>query len=69
MARTPSQSQDIDSLNQNILHIDLDNLEIEAMEQRVELTLASLFGDLYEDPPGSDEPCGTFSCSGYFPAR
>ena len=69
MARTHSESHDIDSLNENILHIDLDDLEIEAMEQRVELTLASMFGDLFEVPPGTDEPCGSFSCSGYFPVR
>ena len=69
MAKTKSETHDIDCLNQNILHIDLDDLGIDAMERRVELTLASVFGDLFEDPPGTDQPCGTFSCSGYFPVR
>ncbi len=69
MAKSDSDYQDISSLNQNILHIDLDDIEVEAMEQRVELTLASLFGDLSDGPMQADAPCGSFSCSGYFPVR
>lgn len=66
-------SQDIESFNDNILHIDLDDLEVDAMEQRIELALASIFdGDVWDDPGGPpgdpNQPCGQFSCNGYFPA-
>ena len=55
---------DIDSLNQNILSIDLDDLEVEAMEQRIEMTLATLFGADFWGDPGE---CGTFACSQFIP--
>ncbi|MEM7354421.1 MAG: hypothetical protein AAF657_26680 [Acidobacteriota bacterium] len=61
---------DIASLNQNILSIDLGDLEVEPMEQRLEMTLATLFGaDFWEGP--DDDPannCNQFSCTMYQPA-
>ncbi len=66
------KTPDVESFNGKILSIDLEDVEVVAMEQRIELALASLFdGDLWDDPggpPGGDEPCGQFSCNGYFPA-
>ncbi len=69
MIKKTTATHDINCLNQNILTIDLADLEAEALEQRIELTVASLFSSEAWDgrlPP--DEPCGQFSCSGYFTA-
>ncbi len=71
MINKTTTHNDIDSLNQNILAIDLNDLEAEALEQRIELTVASVFDTEVWDnglPPGGDEPCGQFSCTGYFTA-
>ena len=63
----PTIGHDIDSLNQNILKIDLDDLAVDAMEKRIELTLATLLGgDLWDGPGDPNEPCSQFSCSMYF---
>ncbi len=65
--------KDIVSFNDDILRIDLDDLEVDAMEQRIELALAAIFdGDVWDDPGGPpgdpNTPCGQFSCNGYWPA-
>ncbi len=66
--------KDIVSFNDDILRIDLDDLEVDAMEQRIELALASIFdGDVWDDDPGGPpggpaQPCDQFSCNGYWPA-
>lgn len=64
-----SDLTDIQSLNHSILEIDLDDLEVEALDQRIELSLAALFGvesvggDLMAESGG----CGQFMCTGYWP--
>ena len=69
MKKREPRSADVESFNENILHIDLDDLEVDAMEQRIELALASIFDDDVWDGPGDpSQPCGQFSCDGYWPA-
>lgn len=58
----PRPSLDIESLNETIVNIDLDDLEVEALDERIELTLAVLFGD----EGVGESTCGEFSCSGYW---
>lgn len=66
MQKKGKLNRDIDSLNQNILHIDLGDLEVEPMEQRIEMTLATLFGgDLFQEPGEPSNPCGQYVCSQY----
>lgn len=66
---TASDLADVQSLNHAILEIDLDDLQVETLDQRIELSLAALFGaestagDLMADG-GS---CGQFICTGYWP--
>ena len=68
MAEKTTRKTDVESFNDNILHFDLDDVEVGPMEHRIELALASIFdGDLYEEAPGGPD-CGTFSCNSYFPA-
>ncbi len=68
MKQHDPKNTDVKSYNDNILCIDLDELEVDAMEQRIELALASIFdGDLWDGPDPS-QPCGQFSCNGYFTA-
>ena len=63
-----SQSRDIDCLNDNILQIDLDALEVEVLDQRLELALVTLFGDLgIGGGEETEAPCGQFTCTGYVP--
>ena len=67
------KTTDVESFNDNILRIDLEDLQVDAMEQRIELALASLFDiDIWDDPGGPpgdpNQPCGQFSCTGYWPA-
>ncbi len=69
MRTKESEIKDIESFNDNILRIDLDDLEVGAMEQRLELTVASLFdGDGWGLLPGGGSGCDQFSCDGYWPA-
>lgn len=60
-----SPPRDIESLNELIVNVDLDELEAEALDERIELTVAALFGD----PVGDPAACGQFSCTGYWPSR
>ncbi len=63
------ETADLESFNNNILRIDLDDVEVDAMEQRIELALASIFdGDLWGGPEEPGQPCNQFSCSSYWPA-
>ncbi|MCP4660204.1 MAG: hypothetical protein GY856_32790 [bacterium] len=55
------QSTEIECLNSLILNIDLDDLEVEQLEQRIELTVAAICSDF--DPDPSD--CAQFSCMGF----
>lgn len=63
-------TRDIESLNETILAIDLDDLEVEALDQRIELSLAVLFGET--DGGAANSECQTFNChqftcTGYWP--
>ena len=56
--------RDVESLNHNILKIDLDDLAVESMEQRIELTLAAIFDTtIWDGPGGPGQPCGQFTCT------
>lgn len=69
MKKHDSKTTDIESFNGNILCIDLDDMQIDGMEQRIELALASIFdGDLWEEPGDPSQPCEQFSCNAYWPA-
>ena len=59
---------DVESFNDNILRIDLDDMEIDVMEQRLELALASVFDTDFWGPEEPGQPCAQFSCTGYWPA-
>ena len=59
------QCSDVQCLNENILRIDLDDLEVEVLDQRLELALATLFGD--GGVEAGEAPCGQFTCTGYMP--
>ena len=66
MSNNPTANRDIESLNQNIMQIDLDSVTVESMEQRIELTLAALFdADLLNGPGEPGEPCSQFTCNTY----
>ncbi len=69
MNQKKSPLQDIQSLNQNILNIDIEDLHVEALEDRIEMTLANLFGlEMWDGPGDPTQPCGQFSCTSYLPA-
>jgi len=69
MKQKNSTRKDIQSLNQNILKIDLEDLQVDALEDRIEMTLANLFGlEIWDGPGDPSQPCGQFSCTSYLPA-
>ena len=72
MKKSAPATPDVESFNRSILRIDLDDVEVDAIEQRIELAVASIFdGDLWDDsgpPGGPSQPCDQFSCNGYWPA-
>ena len=69
MKKQDPKASDVKSYNDSILCIDLDDMEIHTMEQRIELALASIFdGDLWDGPGDPSQPCGQFSCNGYWTA-
>jgi hypothetical protein len=54
-------SADIECFNDRIFHIDLDDLEVETLDQRIELSLAVLFGELGNGDGGESQS----GCSPY----
>ena len=67
-AKNAANSTDVHCLNDNILRIDLDELEIETLDQRIELALATLFGEAGAEGAGNLQVgCGQFTCTGYWP--
>jgi len=58
-------SPEIECLNSLILNIDLDDLEVEELEQRIELSVAAICSDF--DPGPGD--CAQFSCMGFVMLR
>lgn len=63
--RIPDTCSDIECFNENTLLIDLDALELEVLDQRLELALATLFGpaDIGIESAG----CVQNTCTGYIP--
>ncbi len=57
----PFSSTEIECLNRLILNIDLDDLEVEELEQRIELSVAAMVSDFDPDPGD----CAQFSCMGF----
>lgn len=68
---TATDLADIQPLNHHILEIDLDDLEVETLDQRIELSLAALFGveGAAGDLVTENGPCGQFTCTGYWPSN
>ncbi len=62
-SRRPSTAA-MTSFNERILEIDLDDLQAESLENRLELTLATLLGTAVA---GKDVGCHQFGCVGYMP--
>ena len=60
----PVPTQDLASFNSKILDLDLDEIEVEALEQRIEMAVAMIVADGPMDP----DSCNGFSCTGFMPA-
>ncbi len=55
---------DITCFNNSILQIDLDDLALEVLDQRLELAIVNLWGTPVE-PSGPDTQCTQFTCTGF----